>query len=113
MSDNTSDETTTVRLGRPIVSDAGAPIETLSLRAPTVGDDIQASVRAGTPAEHEVHLFALLAGLSYEEIKRMHLRDYGALQEAFRTAFFTSDETPAAAPPSTSAASSASPGRTS
>jgi hypothetical protein len=60
----------------------GQTIKTLSLRRPTVADNLAVQKAAATDAEREIRLLANLAEVSPETIHRMDLKDYGKLQAA-------------------------------
>jgi hypothetical protein len=60
----------------------GQTIKTLSLRRPTVADNLAVQKAAATDAEREIRLLANLAEVTPETIHRMDLKDYGKLQSA-------------------------------
>jgi hypothetical protein len=61
---------------------AGARIKVLTLREPTVADQIAAQDSGKTSAAQEVALIANLAQIAPDEVKTMTLRDYRRVQEA-------------------------------
>jgi hypothetical protein len=61
---------------------SGARVKVLTLREPTVADQIAAQEIKGTTAAQEVALIANLAQVTPDEIKGMTLRDYRRVQEA-------------------------------
>ena len=69
----------TVTLSRGIDID-GATVKAITLREPTVADQIAAQEVKGSAAAQEVALIANLAQLTPDDIKRLSLRDYGRLQ---------------------------------
>jgi hypothetical protein len=70
---------TTVTLEYPFEFE-GQTIKTLSLRRPTVGDNLAVQKAAATDAEREIRLLANLAEVAPEALHRMDLKDYGKLQ---------------------------------
>ncbi len=74
------DGTATIALTRPHQL-GGATTDKVTMREPTVGDQLAAS--KGTPAQNEVALFANLCEVAPDEIKALPLRDYRRLQDAY------------------------------
>lgn len=72
---------TDVTLSRPIEI-AGAPVTTVRMREPTVADQMAASKQVGAAAQ-EIALLANLMELAPDDLKRLPLKDYKRLQEAF------------------------------
>lgn len=63
----------------------GAKVKALTMREPTVNDNLIAEEQGGGKAgQHEIYLFANLCQVTPEDIKRLKLRDYMRLQEAFK-----------------------------
>ena len=60
----------------------GARVKVVTMREPTVADQIAAQEIKGTAAAQEVALIANLAQISPDEVKSMTLRDYRRVQEA-------------------------------
>ena len=60
----------------------GQTIKSLTLRRPTVADNLAVQKTALTNAEREIRLLANLAEATPETIHRMDLKDYGKLQSA-------------------------------
>lgn len=71
-----------VKLGRPLTID-GTDVTTLRMREPTVQDQLTASEIKGGPAQQEITMIANLCEISLDDVKRLPLRDYKKLQEAF------------------------------
>ncbi|WP_432256083.1 phage tail assembly protein [Limimaricola sp. AA108-03] len=61
---------------------AGAKVKSLTLREPTLNDQLAAQKGNASEAELEVALIANLAEVTPEELRRAKMRDYGRLQEA-------------------------------
>lgn len=79
-----ADGSITIRTTRPVTID-GASVSTVTMREPTVGDEIAASAGAGRSAENfEVTLFANLCTISPDAIRGMTIRNYKRMQEAYR-----------------------------
>ena len=78
-----------IELGSPLEID-GAKIKALRMREPTVADQLAASEMSGSAAKQEITLMANLCEVTPDDIKRLKLRDYRKLQEAF--AVFTEAE---------------------
>lgn len=76
--------TVTLRKGLDI---DGASVKTLTLREPTVADQIAAQETKGGPAAQEVALIANLSQMTPDDIKKLTLHDYGRAQDAL--VFFT------------------------
>lgn len=60
----------------------GETITVLTLRRPTVGDNLAVQKVASTDAEREIRLLANLAEVSPDSLHKMDLKDYGKLQKA-------------------------------
>jgi hypothetical protein len=58
----------------------GQKISSLSLRRPTVGDNLAVQKATTTDAEREIRLLTNLAEVASEALHRMDLKDYGKLQ---------------------------------
>lgn len=71
-----------ITLARPLNVD-GANVKVLRMREPTVADQEVAVDAAGSDASREIAMFANLCEVSPDQIRKMALRDYKRLQEAF------------------------------
>lgn len=71
-----------VELSRPIEID-GAQVTVLRMREPTVADQLMLDDLKGGDATKEVTLVANLCEVTPEDIKRLTLRDYRKVQQAF------------------------------
>lgn len=71
-----------VALSRAIDID-GAAVKVLRMREPTVGDQLAIDDMKGGESVREVALLANLCEVSPEDIKRLTLKDYRALQQVF------------------------------
>ncbi len=69
------------------VSDGGETINVLKMRAPKVRDQLNADKLNGGDAEKEVAIMANLCDLTPDIIGELDLRDYVALQEAYKSFF--------------------------
>lgn len=78
------DGSLTIALARGV---AGALSKTVTMREPTVGDQIAVSAMPGSDAAKEVALFANLCEVTPEEIKGLTMRDYTRLQQGYRVFF--------------------------
>lgn len=61
----------------------GTTVKTLTMREPTVADQLAASEIKGTSAVQEITLIANLCEVSPDDIKKLTLKDYRKVQEAF------------------------------
>lgn len=61
---------------------AGARVRSVSMREPTVADNIAAEKSAKSAAEQEIALIANLCELSPTEVASLTMRDYRRLQDA-------------------------------
>lgn len=61
----------------------GATVTALTMREPTVSDQLAASEVKGTNARQEVALFANLCEVTPEDIAALTLKDYAKLQDAY------------------------------
>ncbi|MCG7588425.1 phage tail assembly protein [Photobacterium sp. OFAV2-7] len=59
----------------------GQKVETLEIRRPKVRDQLIADKQNKEPADKEVHLMSLLAGVEPELIQELDLSDYEQVQE--------------------------------
>lgn len=71
-----------VELTRPLDID-GAQVKKLRLREPTVGDQLAADEYKGGDAAKELFTMANLCQVTPDDLKKLTLRDYKKLQEAF------------------------------
>lgn len=76
-----ADGSVTVKLQRGINVD-GATVAAVTMREPTVADQLAAQDGRGSSAEQEVALIANLATLAPSDVKALTLRDYRRVQEA-------------------------------
>jgi hypothetical protein len=70
-----------IPLSKPIKID-GAPIKSLRMREPTVGDHLAASKGTSDAAEQELAMVANLCMVTTEDLKQLSLRDYRRVQAA-------------------------------
>lgn len=61
----------------------GAKVTVIRMREPTVADQEVSSVIKGTDAQREIQTFATLCELAPDDIRKLKLRDYKRLQDAF------------------------------
>lgn len=71
-----------ISLSKPLDID-GAKVSELTMREPTVGDQLAASEAGGSAAVQEINLIANLCQVSPGDIKKLPLRDYKKVQDAF------------------------------
>lgn len=62
----------------------GTKVGKLTMREPTVGDQLAMDAHKGTDAQKEIQLFANLCEQTPATIQALKLADYRRLQEAFR-----------------------------
>ena len=62
----------------------GTTVKVLTMREPTVADQLSADEIKGSDALKEITIFANLSEISPDEIKQMTMKDYRKLQEAYR-----------------------------
>lgn len=70
-----------VTLRKPVMID-GVPVSVISMREPTVQDQLAMDAVKGGDAMKETTLVANLCMLTTEQLRAMPLRDYKRLQEA-------------------------------
>lgn len=80
--DNNDSGFVDIALSRSIEID-GAKISTLRLREPTVADQLAADEYKGGDAAKEIFTMANLCQVAPNDLKKLTLRDYKKLQEAF------------------------------
>lgn len=66
---------------------AGAKVQSIRMRAPTVADTLAADKMGGSSAEKELAIFANLCELAPQDLQGMLLSDYKLLQEAWASFF--------------------------
>lgn len=76
------DGSVTVTLSRPRDIE-GAKVATLTMREPTVDDQLAASEVQGSEVLKEITLLANLAMIPAAEVRKLPVRDYQRLQAAF------------------------------
>jgi hypothetical protein len=69
------------------VSISGAKVKALTMREPTVGDQIAVAGMPGGDAAKEVALFANLCSVTPDEMKSLTMRDYTRVQQGYRGFF--------------------------
>lgn len=78
------DGSLTVKLATPINVD-GIKLSAVTMREPTVGDELAAATAAGKSVEQmELVLFGNLCGLTPADLHAMTLRNYRRLQGAYQ-----------------------------
>lgn len=82
MAAKVQDETKVIELDKSIEIN-GATVNKLTMREPTVGDQIAASKVKGSDADQEVFLIATICDVSPADLHKVKLSDYRKLQEAF------------------------------
>lgn len=78
----TREGATDIKLSRALETSAGK-ITTITMREPTVGDQLAAESAASNDGEKEITMFSNLCMLTPEDIKKLPLRDYMRLQAGF------------------------------
>ncbi|MGQ5522656.1 phage tail assembly protein [Chitinimonas sp. PSY-7] len=72
-----------IPLSKPITLN-GVQVDRLTLREPTVGDQLIArKIAAQDDVQFELNMFASLAGCSPNDLHQLPLRDYDKLQKAY------------------------------
>lgn len=71
-----------IKLTSPLTI-AGAEVKALRMREPTVADQLASEETKGTDAAREIAMFANLCEVAPDDIKRLTLKDYRAVQKAF------------------------------
>lgn len=71
-----------VALAKPLTID-GASVSALRMREPTVADQLAMEEMKGTDGAKEIGMFANLCEVSPADIKKLSLRDYKKMQQAF------------------------------
>lgn len=61
----------------------GTKVKALTMREPTVADQLAASEVKGSNAQQEITLIANLCEITPDDVKKLTLRDYRKVQEAF------------------------------
>lgn len=82
MAAKVQEETKVIELAKPIEVN-GATVEKLTMREPTVGDQLAASKVKGGEADQELFLFATLCDMAPADLHKLGLKDYRKVQEAF------------------------------
>ena len=73
--------TETIELSSPITIN-GEEIKEITMREPTVGDQLAAAKTATSVPEQELHVIASLCDISPQDLHAMAWKDYRKLQEA-------------------------------
>lgn len=76
------DGSVTVKLARGLEI-AGAKVLALTMREPTVGDQLAAMPGKSSAAQEEINLFANLCTITPADVSALKMKDYGRLQEAY------------------------------
>ncbi|QKN87918.1 tape measure protein chaperone [Acinetobacter phage vB_AbaP_Alexa] len=61
----------------------GAKVNALTMREPTVDDNLAMDAYKGTDAQKELFMFGNLCGVAPTDLQKLTLRDYGRVQKAF------------------------------
>jgi hypothetical protein len=80
--DNNDSGFVDISLSRPLEID-GAKVSVLRMREPTVGDQLAADEYKGGDAAREIMTFANLCQITPDDLKRLRMKDYKKLQEAY------------------------------
>lgn len=78
-----NDENIVITLKKGLEID-GVKTSTITMREPTVKDNLAMDAMKGTDAQKEIGYFANLCSLAPGDLENLTQRDYGRLQEAFR-----------------------------
>jgi hypothetical protein len=62
---------------------SGTKVKSLSMREPSVNDQLAADALGGSDAVKEIHTMANLMDLTPDDIKKLKLRDYKRVQAAY------------------------------
>lgn len=76
-----TDDGLTIKLTRPVEID-GSEVNAITMREPTVQDQLDVQAIKGSEAHREVTLMANLCSLTPDQVKAMTMRNYRRLQEA-------------------------------
>ncbi|TCN02947.1 phage tail assembly protein [Vibrio crassostreae] len=76
-------ETKEVQLEYPVTV-AGKEYKALTMRRPKVRDQLIADKQNKDPADKEIHLLSLLAGVETAVIQELDMTDYGEVQKAYK-----------------------------
>lgn len=76
------DGTATIELSRPFEV-SGVKLSVISMREPTVGDQLAQDAMKGGDAAKEITTMANLCEIAPDDIKRLPMRDYKRVQAAF------------------------------
>ena len=60
-------------------------IKELTMRRPSVGDQLAAEHDSKSVGENEVRMFANLCAISPDEMKQVDLKDYRKIQDAYKS----------------------------
>lgn len=71
-----------ITLNKPLDID-GAKVAVLSMREPTVNDQLVAEKIKGSDAEKEIAILSNLLTITPDDVRRLTLRDYKRVQEAY------------------------------
>lgn len=75
--------TLTVKLTKPIAVN-GVTVNALTLREPTVGDQLHCrKMAAGDDGQFELLMFANISGAAPDDLHALTLRDYKSLQDGY------------------------------
>jgi len=83
MSKNTN--TKTIKFSREYPLNGGAMTDTITMREPTVGDEINAQETAPKESLVQITLFANLCDLTLDELKQISSKDGQKIAEAYNS----------------------------
>lgn len=63
----------------------GADADSITMREPTVNDQLTIAALKGADADKEIALFANLCGVSPADLKQLAIRDWSRLQKAYQS----------------------------
>lgn len=75
-------EKQTIELSKAIKID-GAEVTALTMREPTVGDQLAMDKAGGSDAEKEISMIAMLCMVKPSDLNQLTLKDYKKVQAAF------------------------------
>lgn len=73
-----------IELSKPLALSSGADVAHLTMREPTVEDQIVHDELRGSDAVREVTMFANLCEVAPDDVRKLTLKNYRRLQEAYQ-----------------------------
>lgn len=78
-----ADGSLTIELAGKGMTVSGAPVTSVTMREPTVDDELTVQEMSASGAQKELHLFANLCEVAPDDVRSLSMRNYRRLQRGY------------------------------